>query len=113
MSQSRGVKKAWSLNPSRYDMKQVIGEGSYGSVYGAGCKITGRSVAIKRSRHVFEELTDCKRMLREIAILNRVDHKNVVKLHEMYLLPDGPRGFEDIALVLEGCQYDMKKLYTT
>ena len=68
-------------------------------------------MAIKRSKDVFGELTDCKRMLREIAILNRVQHRNVVQLHELYLLPESARNFQEIALVLEQCQFDLKKLY--
>ncbi|CAD7949439.1 unnamed protein product [Amoebophrya sp. A120] len=103
-------KQLWSLNPDRYDIDTVIGTGSYGQVYGAQDKFTGKKVAIKRSKDVFGELTDCKRMLREIAILNRIEHKNVVHLHELYLLPN-PANFTEIALVLEQCQFDLKKLF--
>ena len=45
---------------------------------------------MKRSKHIFESssdaaLIDCKRMLREIAILNRISNKHVVRLYDMYL----------------------------
>ncbi|CAD7941054.1 unnamed protein product [Amoebophrya sp. A25] len=104
-------KKPWTLNPDRYQIADVIGTGSYGKVFGAVDKFTGKRVAIKRSKDVFGELTDCKRMLREIAILNRVEHRNVVKLHEIYLLSGSASNFTEIALVLEQCQFDMKKLF--
>jgi len=106
----RKRKAPWSLHPDRYDIQTTIGTGSYGNVYGGIDKFTRKGVAIKRSTKVFNELTDCKRMLREIAILNRVDHKNIVKLNAIYLLPD-PQSFDEIALVLEQCQYDLKKLF--
>jgi hypothetical protein len=37
-------------------------------------------VAIKKVKRVFEDLIDCKRILREIAILSRVDDPRVVKV---------------------------------
>lgn len=102
----------WQLNPDRYEMElDRIGEGSYGKVFGAKDKFTGKKVAIKHSKKIFDELTDCKRMLREIAILNRTSHRNVVKLHEIYLMPGGESRFSEIALVLERCEFDLKGLF--
>jgi hypothetical protein len=40
-------------------------------------------VAIKRIHRVFEDLIDCKRILREIAILNRLKNDNVIGILDL------------------------------
>eukprot|EP00929_Paragymnodinium_shiwhaense_P037436 TRINITY_DN1994_c0_g1_i1.p1 TRINITY_DN1994_c0_g1~~TRINITY_DN1994_c0_g1_i1.p1 ORF type:complete len:420 (+),score=112.55 TRINITY_DN1994_c0_g1_i1:187-1446(+) len=98
----------WGL-PKDYQVSALIGSGSYGSVCQATSKSLGMDVAIKRCKHVFEDLVDCKRILREIAILNHLDHPNVVKLYDL-VAPTDVNTFTEIYMVMELCDSDLKKL---
>jgi len=61
----------WKVEP-QYEVKQLIGTGSYGSVCEAFDTSKRCLVAVKRIGHMFEDLVDCKRILREIAILSKL-----------------------------------------
>ncbi|KAF4648343.1 hypothetical protein FOZ61_002844, partial [Perkinsus olseni] len=89
---------------------QVIGAGSYGQVCEAYDKDHHRLVAIKKVEFVFDDLVDCKRTLREIAILNRLDHTSVIKIVDL-VVPEDLVKFNDFYLVLEMADSDMKKLF--
>lgn len=52
-----------------YELKKIIGWGSYGKVAEALHKPSGRKVAIKKMLNLFEDVIDTKRLLREIQIL--------------------------------------------
>lgn len=100
----------WKLN-DKYEILKQIGIGSYGSVVKAKCKKTGNSVAIKRISHLFDDLIDGKRVLREIAILKRLNHPNIVNLIEIVIPEDNIENFNEIYLVLEYAPGDLKKLF--
>jgi serine/threonine protein kinase len=53
---------------TNYKLKKLIGEGSYGKVALAKEIKTGKCVAIKRIKHIFDDLLVTKRILRELAI---------------------------------------------
>ncbi|XP_071737295.1 probable serine/threonine-protein kinase At1g54610 isoform X2 [Rutidosis leptorrhynchoides] len=57
-----------------------IGQGTYSNVYKARDTMTGKIVALKKVRFDNLEPESVKFMAREILILRRVDHPNVVKL---------------------------------
>lgn len=71
---------------------------------------TGQNVAIKKIKRIFEDLIDCKRLLREIAILSALDDDRIVKLFDV-CVPDDPLHFTELYLVLELCDSDLKKLF--
>lgn len=71
---------------------------------------TGQNVAIKKIKRIFEDLIDCKRLLREIAILSFLNDDRVVKLYDV-CVPDDPKNFTELYLVLELCDSDFKKLF--
>jgi mitogen-activated protein kinase 1/3 len=98
----------WKI-PKRYKVLQVIGSGAYGSVCEAQDDTREDLVAIKRCKRLFEHLTDCKRILREVSILSQLDHQNIVKLHEI-IAPDNMQTFNEIYFVMELCDSDLKKL---
>ena len=52
-----------------YTCERLLGTGSYGKVALATRKSTGQKVAIKRMENIFEDETDCKRILREIKLM--------------------------------------------
>ncbi|KAF5950949.1 hypothetical protein HYC85_012942 [Camellia sinensis] len=58
-----------------------IGQGTYSNVYKARDTISGKIVAMKKVRFDNLEPESVKFMAREILILRRLDHPNVVKLH--------------------------------
>ncbi|KAK1442042.1 STKc MAPK [Babesia gibsoni] len=98
----------WEL-PERYKIIDIVGSGSYGQVCRAFDIKNQRYVAIKRIHKVFEDLIDCKRILREIAILNRLDHPNVVKVLDI-VIPYDIENFNVLYVVLEIAASDIKLL---
>jgi len=77
----------WKI-PKRYKVCELIGSGSYGSVCEAEDYDTKQVVAIKRCKRLFEDLIDCKRILREISILSKLQHNNVVRIMEIVAPPN-------------------------
>lgn len=57
-----------------------IGQGTYSNVYKARDLLTGKIVALKKVRFDNLEPESVKFMAREILVLRRLDHPNVVKL---------------------------------
>jgi len=101
----------WKI-PAHYDVKELIGSGAYGSVCDAVDSRTGDNVAIKRCKHLFADLVDCKRILREISILSKLRHVNVVQISEI-VLPSNMHTFNELYMVMELCDSDLKKLIKT
>ena len=81
----------WNVG-SKYKLEKVMGEGSYGQVSKAIQLTTGKCVAIKRMKKVFDDEEDCKRILRELVILRQIDHPCVAKLIDV-LMPGDPASF--------------------
>jgi len=98
----------WEIGDD-YEITKIIGKGSYGDVAEAVQKSTKRRVAIKRIYRIFEDLVDCKRIVREITILRRMKHVNVVGLFDI-IEPKDLGNFDTLYLVMEYCQSDAKKL---
>ncbi|KAL8271443.1 hypothetical protein Esti_004644 [Eimeria stiedai] len=99
----------WQL-PERYELHHLIGTGSYGHVCEVYDNQEQRIVAIKKIHRVFEDLIDCKRILREIAILNRLNHDHIVKILDI-LVPNDLEKFDEMYVVLEIADSDFKKLF--
>jgi len=92
-----------------YECQKLLGSGSYGSVAMAIHKPTKTKVAIKKMEGVFEDETDCKRILREVKILRRMDHPYVVKLFDI-IEPKDYDTFDALYIVLEYAESDLKKV---
>jgi mitogen-activated protein kinase 1/3 len=107
----KGPFDKWKL-PPYYEAKKLIGTGSYGSVAETYDHKAKRLVAIKRMGHVFEDLIDCKRILREVAILHKLNHENVVKLYDL-TQPLDHTSFDELYMIMEICDSDLKKLCRT
>lgn len=101
----------WNL-PKRYEIRTLLGVGSYGHVCEAFDSVTKKKVAVKKIPRAFEELIDCKRILREIALLSRLRHVNIVQLVDV-ILPQDLFKFEELYLILELADSDLKKLMKT
>ncbi|CAL8081191.1 unnamed protein product [Prunus armeniaca] len=63
-----------------FEKLDKIGQGTYSNVYKARDALTGKIVALKKVRFDNLEPESVKFMAREILILRRLDHPNVVKL---------------------------------
>lgn len=63
-----------------YKMIDKVGQGTYSNVYKALDRDTGDIVALKKVRFNTSQPESIKFMAREITILQRLDHPNVVKL---------------------------------
>lgn len=87
----------------RYAHIVKLGEGTYGCVYQATEKATGRVIAFKRMTMSTEEEGVPGTAIREICLLKELKHSNIVSLYEV--LFDAPK----ITLVFELCDCDMKQ----
>ena len=78
--------KEWKCNePTNYDKIKIVGKGSFGNVYKAYYKKDTkeqRLVALKMIK-IFEEEGFPITALREILIMKRLNHKNILKLEEI------------------------------
>ena len=63
----------------RYHGLEYLGEGAYGVVVSAMDEVTKQKVAIKKMSP-FEHQTYCQRTLREVKILTRLKHENIIEL---------------------------------
>ena len=66
-------------------------------------------VAIKKCKRIFEDLVDCKRILREVSILSKLSHRNVVQVLDFFI-PGDMKSFTEIYMIMELCDSDLKKL---
>lgn len=65
-----------------FDLEQKpLGEGGFGSVVKARERHTGASFAVKWIR---KKKQDQQKVSRQIALMRRMDHPNIIKLHETY-----------------------------
>ncbi|CAN4081202.1 unnamed protein product [Withania somnifera] len=63
-----------------YDKIDKVGSGTYSNVYRARDRDTGKIVALKKVRFDTSEPESIKFMAREIMILQKMDHPNIIKL---------------------------------
>eukprot|EP00347_Sterkiella_histriomuscorum_P012577 403368034 len=63
--------------------RSVIGQGTFGQVYKAKCQNTGETYALKRIKMDQEKEGFPITAMREIKILKRLNHPNIVKLNEV------------------------------
>ncbi|CAO2202002.1 unnamed protein product [Urochloa humidicola] len=68
----------------RYELGRVLGRGNFGRVHAARDLRTGRSVAVKvLSKDKVVRAGMMEQIKREIAVMKRVSHPNIVELHEV------------------------------
>jgi mitogen-activated protein kinase 1/3 len=92
-----------------YKCIRRLGKGGYGEVCEALHKPTGKRVAIKRMDSVFCSRTHARRILREIVLLRRLKHSYVVDILDI-IQPADPKTFDEVYIVLELADMDMRKL---
>ncbi|XP_015782920.1 mitogen-activated protein kinase 1 [Tetranychus urticae] len=95
----------------RYVDLQYIGEGAYGMVVSATDTITKHKVAIKKISP-FEHQTYCQRTLREIKILTRFRHENIIDIRDIIRAPTIDQ-MKDVYIVQCLMETDLYKLLKT
>ena len=87
----------------RYQRMDVLGEGTYGVVYRAIDKNTGKVCALKKVRLDRTEEGIPQTALREVSILQEIHHNNIVNLLDV-ICADGK-----LYLIFEFVEQDLKK----
>ena len=105
---SKAQFNSWEVG-ANYKCEKLLGSGSYGQVAQAIQLSTGKKVAIKKMDNIFEDETDCKRILREITLLRKLRHPCVVELIEI-CMPNDIQNFTTIYVVMEFAESDLKKI---
>ncbi|GMI33778.1 hypothetical protein TeGR_g778, partial [Tetraparma gracilis] len=81
-------RRGGSKTVGHYSLNKKIGEGTFGQVRAGTHLITGEKVAVKileKSRII--EVADVKRVTREIKILKRNRHRNIIQLFQVIDTP--------------------------
>lgn len=94
---------------NRYSFVKALGLGAYGVVCAVADSVTGKKVAVKKVSGVFDDLTDAKRIIREIRLLGQMNHENILAVLDM----DEPADyttFNDVYIVTELMDTDLNKL---
>jgi len=110
----RSVRKLKAPNGSawideKYSNPIMLGSGSFGTVLQMGHEdYPTNKFAIKFAVELFQNLPDAKRNLREILILRRISHPNIVKIWD--ILPPTQPEFNEIAFVMEAEENTLKSL---
>ena len=93
----------------KYVPIKPIGKGAYGVVCSAKDSETGAKVAIKKIANAFDNVTDARRTLREIKLLRRLQHENIVLLRDI-MKPPSMDDFNDVYLVYELMDTDLHQI---
>ena len=107
-----GVKSqfaTWEVDHARFELKRTLGKGSYGAVVEALDHLTGQRVAIKRVDNVFDVFENAKRIYREVHILRRMEHANIIKIVHI----EAPRdlgSFNTLYMIFECMDTDFQKM---
>ncbi len=88
---------------SIYQKVDKIGEGTYGVVYKARERATGRTVALKKIRLESEEEGVPSTAIREISVLKELHHENIVSLLDVI------HNDNKLYLVFEFLDLDLKR----
>ena len=67
-----------------YFMKPPLGVGLFGTVFKARHKESGQIRAIKKIRKDHQKAKDVENLLKDVEILKKLDHPNIVKVYEFY-----------------------------
>ena len=88
----------------RYLLQNEIGQGGFGQVFKAFDTIREEIVAIKILDNVRYDSTDSKRNLREIYLLNRMNHPNIIKILDLFIIGN----LAQIGVVMEYIPRDLR-----
>ncbi|KAI9101376.1 kinase-like domain-containing protein [Phlyctochytrium arcticum] len=100
----------------QFEGRQEIGSGMYGSVYKARRRADKGFVAIKKCKvqtgDVYTEPGVFADVMREVALLYNLKHKNVIRMEQIWQYPeevDGPT-FSKVFMVMEYCERNLRQM---
>ncbi|CAM9909524.1 unnamed protein product, partial [Discosporangium mesarthrocarpum] len=93
----------------KYELIKPIGQGAYGVVISALNKETNQKVAIKKIARAFEDLVDAKRILREIKLLRKFHHDNIIGVIDI-ITPPSSEEFDDVYIVSDLMETDLHRI---
>ena len=96
--------------PARYELVKPIGHGAYGVVISALDKETTTKVAIKKVTRAFEDAIDAKRILREILLMKKFVHDNIIRIIDILPPPADADEYEDIYIVQDLMETDLHRI---
>lgn len=94
---------------SKYHIIKSIGQGAYGVVVSAEDVTSGKKVAIKKIPNTFHDLTDAKRILREIKLMRFFNHENTIGIEDLQP-PASLASFEDVYIISELMETDLHRI---
>ena len=96
--------------PEKLSFIRVVGHGAYGVVISALDRDTGDKYALKNIAKAFENPEDAKRILREIILMKRLDHPNIIKMVDIIPPPPDATTFEDIYILQDLMETDLHRI---
>ncbi|XP_041929965.1 mitogen-activated protein kinase 9-like isoform X2 [Alosa sapidissima] len=85
----------------RYQQLRAIGSGAQGIVCSAMDTVLEIPVAVKKLSRPFQNQTHAKRAYRELVLLKCVNHKNIIRLINVFTPQKSLEDFRDLYLVME------------
>jgi mitogen-activated protein kinase 15 len=67
----------------QFKVLKKLGSGAYGHVWRV-THSSGEVFALKKVFEAFQHSTDAQRTFREISVLRKLDHPNIIRLHEVF-----------------------------
>lgn len=95
------VDDTWFTIRNRYKDLKPIGAGAQGKVVSATDTVTNTQIAIKKLSRPFQNTTHAKRAHRELILMRAVDHKNVVRLYDIFSPQESLETFQDVYICME------------
>lgn len=92
----------------KYVPIKAVGKGAYGVVCSAKNYQTGEKVAIKKIGSAFDNLTDARRILREIKLLRSLKHENIIAVKDLIKPPS--RAFSDVYIIYDLMDTDLHQI---
>lgn len=93
----------------RYSYVKTLGLGAYGVVCAVRDSQQDRKMAVKKVAGVFNDLTDAKRIIREIRLLCSMNHENILSIIDIDE-PENYDTFNDVYIITELMDTDLNKL---
>jgi serine/threonine protein kinase len=94
--------------PDRYTFDRDLGKGAYGFVCACKVQETGESVAVKKVT-ILDEISEARRVFREIKILSSLNHVNVLAISEIFA-PDNYDDFTAVFIVTDFYPADLSQI---
>ena len=95
-----------------YQALEKIGYGAYSTVWEGIHAPTGTHVAIKKQKDIFSNLTNCKRILREVRLLRQFDHPSIIKIYDVFPDKEKPQ-FTSVYIIMELADASLREAITS